>query len=432
MNQPTTPPRSPASEKAECSVQNEHKCKPQDIYYYPPEIANDLQGVNLPDEIKAECFACAWEYTRCVIPQYTNWTRYVAFMRTIIIGIIAEFKGHMVDVSAGDEILGYNLQDVLDGLFKGTVGHELMCREYRSFLLITSEKTSEKRSGELFRRYVNSLAQSPRHWFRMRDCDALARFTVVSAMVCNDLDDAWFTDDQFEILTELGDVLYDAVAFYKHRSEGETNSTFAYMPPDLRLKAFHEARELLWALDVAWRRRDYHASVTNFIRFFGGPIHMMMRRYRFVEENLTIGKPEDENVVNQNRENFKLWNRVDARVQAQARIHRDEILRYRALLARSDELMFPELADFLETGGEGVCDKCLYRDSYGAQRTFQFGGVQLCDDCKAVWIRWCESLPARVAKAFPEVLDAPGHLGRGPTSKVKDLATSGYDYCIAA
>lgn len=142
--------------------------KPQDIYYYPPEIANDLEGVPLSDEIKAECFACAWEYTRCVIPQYTNWNRYVAFMRTIIIGIIAEFKGHMVDVSAGDEILGYNLQGVLDGLFQGTVGHEAMCREYRSFLLITSEKTSEKRNGELFRRYVNSLANSPRGWFRMR------------------------------------------------------------------------------------------------------------------------------------------------------------------------------------------------------------------------------------------------------------------------
>jgi len=142
--------------------------KPQDIYYYPPEIANDLKGVPLPDEIKAECFACAWEYTRCVIPQYTNWNRYVAFMRTIIIGIIAEFKGHMVDVSAGDEILGYDLQEVLDGVFKGTVGHELMCREYRTFLLITSEKTSEKRNGELFRRYVNSLATSPRWWFRLR------------------------------------------------------------------------------------------------------------------------------------------------------------------------------------------------------------------------------------------------------------------------
>lgn len=84
----------------------------------------------------------------------------------------------------------------------------------------------------------------------------------------------------------MGDVLYDAVAFYKHHSEGETNTTFAYMPPDLRLNAFHTAHEVLWALDVAWRGKDHHTSVITFIRLFGGPIHMMMRRYRFVEDGL--------------------------------------------------------------------------------------------------------------------------------------------------
>jgi hypothetical protein len=61
-----------------------------DRWYYPPDIANDLQGVDLPAKIKAEAFACAWEYTRCVIPQYTNWARYVAFMRIIVMGIVAE------------------------------------------------------------------------------------------------------------------------------------------------------------------------------------------------------------------------------------------------------------------------------------------------------------------------------------------------------
>lgn len=50
-------------------------------WYYPNDIANDLQGINLPPAVKAEVFACAWEYARSVIPQYTNWGRYVAFMR---------------------------------------------------------------------------------------------------------------------------------------------------------------------------------------------------------------------------------------------------------------------------------------------------------------------------------------------------------------
>jgi hypothetical protein len=36
-----------------------------------------------PVDIVAETLACAWEYTRCVIPQFTNWDRYLAFTRII-------------------------------------------------------------------------------------------------------------------------------------------------------------------------------------------------------------------------------------------------------------------------------------------------------------------------------------------------------------
>jgi len=41
-----------------------------------------------------------------------------------------------------------------------------MSREYRAFLLITADKASARRNGELFRRYVNALAQSSKQWFR--------------------------------------------------------------------------------------------------------------------------------------------------------------------------------------------------------------------------------------------------------------------------
>jgi hypothetical protein len=91
-------------------------------WYYPPDLANDLQDVDLPAKLKEEVFACAWEYTRCVIPQYTNWARYVAFMRIIVMGIIAEFRGSLVDVTAGDDILGYYLSATLAALFEGTPG----------------------------------------------------------------------------------------------------------------------------------------------------------------------------------------------------------------------------------------------------------------------------------------------------------------------
>lgn len=85
-------------------------------------------------------------------------------MRTITICTIAEFKGKLVDVSASDNIMGYDVGATLATLFKGTPGHADMAREYRAFLLLTADKSSSRRDGELFRRYVNALAQSPRHW----------------------------------------------------------------------------------------------------------------------------------------------------------------------------------------------------------------------------------------------------------------------------
>lgn len=441
----------------------------RDAWYYPEDIAHDLDGVTgLSEALKQEAYACAWEYTRCVIPQYTNWNRYVAFMRTIIIGIIAEFRGELVDVAKSDEIMGYSLNGVLDALFEGTPGHALMVREYKTFLLITSEKTSKRRDSELFRRYVNGLASSPRNWFRMRDCDALARFSLAAALACNDIDDVWPTDEQYELLTEIGDTLYDAVAFYKHRSEGETNSTFAYVPPDIRIEAFRVARELLWALDVAYAQKPGGLALMNFTRFFGGPIHMMMRRYRFVEEDLTVGKAETAAVVDETRHNVKLWNRVDAQNTAAAGmtpaatvVHRTApstnssgsdsakrsnsidsagsnsdsdsgtepdmeapgAERFWSLMKRSQELMFPELASFLKRSGTPHCDRCRYRASYGAQTLHRFGGVELCGGCRAMWRGYVKSLPERVQQAFPDVVlrPPPAVDGRGKKRQHEEM-----------
>jgi len=385
----------------------------RDAWYYPPDIAHDLDDLEgLSDALKQEAYACAWEYTRCVIPQYTNWNRYVAFMRIIIMGIIAEFKGDLVDVVNSDQILGYSLDGTLAELFEGTAGHELMAREYKTFLLITSEKTSKRRESELFRRYVNGLASSPRTWFRMRDCDALARFTMAAALACNDLDDVWLSEEQFELLAEIGDVMYDSVAFYKHRSEGETNSTFAYVPTDARIEAFRVARELLWALDVYYAAPNKKGvALMNFLRFFGGPIHMMMRRYRFVEEDLSIGRTETGDVVAQTRRNVKLWNRVDASDAKEDLPLPPEVAqvdRYKSLLQRKDDLMFPELHDILEGAGDPQCGQCRYRSSYGAKQIHKFGGVGLCSGCKSMWRDYVLSLPERVLEFFPGlVLKSP-------------------------
>jgi hypothetical protein len=377
------------------STTNQGSVHCRDTWFFPSDMENDLKGVDLPAEVIGETLACAWEYTRCVIPQFTNWVRYIAFARTIVIGIIAEFRGGLVDIAAGNDILGYDLDEVLATLFAGTPGHNEMVREYRAFLLITADKCSSRRDSDLFRRYTNALAQSPKTWFRMRDCDALARFCIAAALACNDFDDVWFTEDEFQILGELGDTLYDAVAFHKHRAEGETNSTFAYVGQESRKEAYRRCREVLWALDVAWADSAAHRCAINFLRPFGGPIHMMMRRYRFVEDGLVVGKPETEDVVLQTRQNFKLWNRIDANEKY---VPSD---RYSDVIARSDRLMFPGLADLLESSAEGHCDHCRYRLSYGAEASGRFGGVELCDPCREEWRSYLESLPARAADVFP-------------------------------
>lgn len=91
-------------------------------WYYPSDIEKDMKDVDIPFRAKEAVFATAWEYTRCVIPEYTNWSRYVAFMRIMIIGIIAEFRGSLIDVINDDTLLGYSLTKVLNTLCGGTVG----------------------------------------------------------------------------------------------------------------------------------------------------------------------------------------------------------------------------------------------------------------------------------------------------------------------
>ncbi|WP_369354643.1 hypothetical protein [Streptomyces sp. cg2] len=370
-------------------------CTFHDSWFYPSVLDSDLQGTDLPDEIKAETRACAWEYIRCVVPEFTNWNRYVALARIIIIGIVAEFHGGIVDIVTDRRPLGYDLDELLDTIFAGTPGHEAMSREYRTFLVVTAEKASENRNSELFRRYVNALVHSPKDWFRLRDCDALARFTMTAALTCNDVDDEWFSEEEFQILTELGDTLYDAVAYYKHRAEGETNSTFAYVGGDLRSECYRQCREVLWALDATWAPSRARRHAVNFLRYFGGPIHMMMRRYRFTEEGLTIGRTETERVVHQTRENFKLWYRVDATDTIRPEHHLDRVA------SQQGQLLFPGFLKKLENARTPRCHLCRYRTFYGAEASGKFGGVELCRACREEWRSYLTTFPDRAAEVLP-------------------------------
>ncbi|SMQ54927.1 unnamed protein product [Zymoseptoria tritici ST99CH_3D7] len=374
--------------------------KPAYKWYYPADIENDLNGIDLPAAIKAEVLACAWEYSRSVIPQYTNWKRYVAFMRTIIIGTIAEFRGAMLDVTSDAPILGFDLDQVLADLFEGTPGHEDMAREYKTFLTVTSDKTSDRRDHELFRRYKKAVSSSPQNWFRLRDCDALCRFAIAAALACNDMDDVWFTDEQFDALAEIGDTMYDAIAFYKHRAEGETNNTFAYVPEDMRVDAFRTARETLWALDTAYADRPEMQVVVNFLRAFGGPIHMIMRRYRFCEEGLVIGKAEDTSVIDAARKHEKLWHRLDQQeIVLQQGVERCELI-----FSMENTLCFRGFVDILLDADRS--DSPLEFPSSPVEKN-GFGGALAHQAAGQIWKSYALRLPERVRRAFPEVCLTP-------------------------
>ncbi|KAJ9611444.1 hypothetical protein H2200_004628 [Cladophialophora chaetospira] len=385
------------------------------LFIYPPILANDLASVDLPDDQKKEALTCAWEYVRCVIPQYTNVDRYVAFARIVLIGVIAEYRGDMLDLDSEDRYLfGYDLDELFTVVYggMGEQAHRDLACEFRTFLLVNAEKSDkDKRAkSELFRRYVNALAVPPKNAFRLRDCDALVRFTIAAALACNELEQAYtsFTEDQLQILGELGAVMYDAVAYHKHRAEGEVNSTFAYA--EGRLEAFRRYREVLWALDVVWTDSPALRCVINFMRPFTGPIHMMMHRYRFVEDKLTIGNPENEHVVNEARKNVKLWHHIDAPdvklwdfIDASDTPTPHEQERYQKIMDRSDRLMFPGFAAMLDQGDKERCKHCNYRTSYGAQVEGEFGGLRICDNCKGRWRRWIDGFERRAARAFPEL-----------------------------
>ncbi|CAJ2504146.1 Uu.00g115400.m01.CDS01 [Anthostomella pinea] len=380
----------------------DHKT-PKETRYYPSELKNDLKDSGLAPRVIEETLACAWEYTRCIIPEFTNWGRYLAFVRATVICIVVEFDETLVDMSVEDRlVLGYDVDAVLDTLFGGTrangPSNDAMSRELRCFYLMTGDKASSRRDiSQLFSRYVSALASSPRAWFRLRDTDAL------------------FTEPQLELLVEVGETLYDAVAFHKHRAEGEVCNTFADAGgsgPDkeVRSRAFARCREVLWAMDAKMARSPAHRHALNFLRSFGGPVHIMMRRYRFVEDGMIVGRSETEDVVSKARQHDKLWNRVDAKKGDTARDgsgtdvdNKEPDLHYERVMEQGNRLLFSGFVDVLEKATHDRCETCVYRSSYGAEFMEEFGGVKLCLKCRQQWKTYLEGLGDRAVAAFPEI-----------------------------
>jgi hypothetical protein len=55
----------------------------------------------------------------------------------------------------------------------------------------TANKATKRIEGLLVRRCIAALAKSHGDWLRMRDTDALCRFTISAALACSDLNDVW-------------------------------------------------------------------------------------------------------------------------------------------------------------------------------------------------------------------------------------------------
>jgi hypothetical protein len=163
-----------------------------------------------------------------------------------------------------------------------------------------------------------------------------------------------------------------------------------------RVDGFRLCREVLWALDAAGIQNRPLQIGINFVRYLGGPIHTMMRRYRFVQEGLCLGVPETALVEDDARQHVRLWHRVE---QDGAASGDDD--RYKLVLQREEELLMPGMARMLQEDRDRRCKSCQFRLVYGAESSGRFGGVQLCMACREEWQDYLEKLPSRAATAFP-------------------------------
>ncbi|MFC8275926.1 hypothetical protein ACFUJR_25960 [Streptomyces sp. NPDC057271] len=374
----------------------------QDLLAYPQELEDDLRDCGLPADERAQVFTVAWEYVRCAVPEFTNWGRYLAFTRLTVLTTVAEYRGHLVDMrkcmTPGETVLGYNVPELLDTLFAGTGVHDEMAREYTSSVLFMAEKARDRQSV-LWRRHAEAFALSPVDYLRLRDCDAQVRFFVASALACNNLVPT-FSEEQYRAIADIGVTLYDAVAFYKHRAEGEIANLYAYCGQDIEFRkaAYRDHRSTLWVLETQWCRSVAGRCAVNVVKQLP-LVHMSMRRYRYVEDGLTIGKPESDAVVAQARANVKLWYRKETEqgLIFPQRSWADD----RDAMAAVSDLLYPGLEATLVRTVEEFCKRCVRHPIYGARgEAGMFGGVDVCDKCRQAWRAYVLSSGRRHAQAL--------------------------------
>jgi hypothetical protein len=113
----------------------------QDTWLHHKIFASDLLRIpGLGPSAREEVLTIAWEYSRVIIPQYTNWTRFSCWVCFIIIGVLAEYEGDVVDIAQSDKVPGYDLGELLETMLQGRPRAGDLERDYRTFLLMSAEK----------------------------------------------------------------------------------------------------------------------------------------------------------------------------------------------------------------------------------------------------------------------------------------------------
>lgn len=123
---------------------------------------------------------------------------------------------------------------------------------------------------------------------------------------------------------------------------------------------------------------------------------MLMRRYRFIEDGLMLGKPETAHVVDQARQHTKLWYRMD-----DTPLRRSTGEPFEAVMSDKDRLLFDGFADMLNRPDAEKCPNCRQRTFYGTDAMQQFGGVELCDSCRHAWSDYLLTFATRAAEILP-------------------------------
>ncbi len=359
--------------------------RPPDEWFYPKDLTYDLISTPLLYDVRQEIFTCAWEYVRCALPQFTNRTRYLAFTRIVIITVVAEFRGDLIDIVDNDRnILGYNLEVLLATVFSGlnpNVCRDLGC-EIRNHLLMSCEKTDNRRTtSELFRRYANTPAIPPMHNFRLRDCGVLVRFTIAAALACNDLEYCYvaLSEHQLQIFGELGVVLYDGITYNKHhRAGGQVNRTFAFsdFEANHQVHIHREYRKVLSAMDVSVGHSTPFRCVANFLRF--------------LERSSTSRAAEADQNIDQC---------YDTEVLVTETLK--DLQRYQEIMSQSHRLTFLGFNAIIDNRDKEQCMDCSNRDSQDTQVMQDIAGKHTCENCEGRWRRWLDGFPRRAVNAFP-------------------------------